>query len=179
MPSFFSHGGNTRSLLASMLRAAQWSFLRIGHFTLRCLLRVAYSRSMRILDSRLLPLVLTLACGAGPKIIEPPPPPCPATLTLPAPSASDSKTLTKVRQLTSHTLHVEEGDVRLDSHFINDLGADNLNMVELQLALEEEFTLDIPDSDMCQLATVGNVVAYIEKAKQSTPPESAMASPSR
>ena len=52
-----------------------------------------------------------------------------------------------------------------ESKFVDDLGADSLDVVELVMALEEKFEIEIPDEDAENIATVGDVVAYIEKIK--------------
>jgi acyl carrier protein len=59
-------------------------------------------------------------------------------------------------------LGVEEDEVTLESSFIDDLGADSLDIVELIMALEEEFDLEIPDSEAEKIATVGDAVEYIK-----------------
>ena len=56
----------------------------------------------------------------------------------------------------------DEADVTPKSAFINDLGADSLDIVELIMALEEEFDIEIPDSEAEKIATVGDVVEYIK-----------------
>ena len=56
-----------------------------------------------------------------------------------------------------------EESVTLDAHFIDDLGADSLDIVELVMALEEEFDIEIPDADAEKVVTVGDVVDYIKE----------------
>jgi acyl carrier protein len=68
----------------------------------------------------------------------------------------------KVREIVVEQLGVEEDDVAMESSFIDDLGADSLDIVELIMALEEEFDLEIPDSEAEKIATVGDVVDYIK-----------------
>ena len=70
----------------------------------------------------------------------------------------------KVVKIISEQLGVPEGDVKLESSFVNDLGADSLDTVELVMALEEEFGVEIPDEDAEKIATVQNAIDYI-KAK--------------
>lgn len=70
----------------------------------------------------------------------------------------------KVKKIISEQLGVPEGDVKLESSFVNDLGADSLDTVELVMALEEEFGVEIPDEDAEKIATVQNAIDYI-KAK--------------
>lgn len=67
----------------------------------------------------------------------------------------------KVKEIIIEQLGVEEDDVTMESSFIDDLGADSLDIVELIMALEEEFDLEIPDEEAEKIATVGDVVHYI------------------
>jgi acyl carrier protein len=71
----------------------------------------------------------------------------------------------KVKKIISEQLGVPEGDVKPEASFVNDLGADSLDTVELVMALEEEFGIEIPDEDAEKIATVQNAMDYI-KAKQ-------------
>jgi acyl carrier protein len=71
----------------------------------------------------------------------------------------------QVKEIIVENLGVNEEDIKLESHFINDLGADSLDTVELIMAFEEKFGLDIPDGDAEKLRTVGDAIDYIE-AKQ-------------
>jgi len=59
-------------------------------------------------------------------------------------------------------LGIEEDEITMESSFIDDLGADSLDIVELIMALEEEFDLEIPDSEAEKITTVGDVVEYIK-----------------
>jgi len=68
----------------------------------------------------------------------------------------------KVKKIIVDQLGVEEDDVVMEASFIDDLGADSLDIVELIMALEEEFDLEIPDSEAEKIATVGNAVDYIK-----------------
>jgi len=67
-----------------------------------------------------------------------------------------------VKNIIVEQLGVDEDDVTMDASFIDDLGADSLDIVELIMALEEEFDLEIPDSDAEKIATVGDAVNYIK-----------------
>ncbi len=67
----------------------------------------------------------------------------------------------KVKEIIVDQLGVEEDEVRPEAHFIEDLGADSLDIVELVMALEEEFGLEIPDEDAEKIATVTDAVDYI------------------
>jgi len=68
----------------------------------------------------------------------------------------------KIRDVIVEQLGVEPDDVKLESSFIDDLGADSLDIVELIMALEEEFDMEIPDEDAEKLSTVNDVVEYIK-----------------
>ena len=68
----------------------------------------------------------------------------------------------KVRKIIVDQLGVEEDDVSMEASFIDDLGADSLDIVELIMALEEEFDLEIPDSEAEKIITVGDAVDYIK-----------------
>ena len=67
----------------------------------------------------------------------------------------------KVQEKVAEQLGVDAEEVTLESSFIDDLGADSLDIVELLMALEEEFDIEIPDEDAEKISTVGNVVEYI------------------
>jgi acyl carrier protein len=71
----------------------------------------------------------------------------------------------KVQEKVAEQLGVEADEVTLESSFIDDLGADSLDIVELLMALEEEFDIEIPDEEAEKLATVGDVVDYIKNNK--------------
>jgi acyl carrier protein len=72
----------------------------------------------------------------------------------------------KVKKIISEQLGVPEGDVKPEASFVNDLGADSLDTVELVMALEEEFGVEIPDEDAEKIGTVQNAIDYIKaKAK--------------
>ncbi len=72
----------------------------------------------------------------------------------------------KVKKIISEQLGVPESDVKSEASFVNDLGADSLDTVELVMALEEEFGVEIPDEDAEKIATVQNAIDYIKaKAK--------------
>ncbi len=70
-----------------------------------------------------------------------------------------------VKAVVVEQLNVNEGEVKPESKFVDDLGADSLDVVELVMALEEKFEIEIPDEEAEKIQTVGDVVAYIEKAK--------------
>ena len=68
----------------------------------------------------------------------------------------------KVKGIIVEQLGVTETSVTMEASFIDDLGADSLDIVELIMALEEEFDTEIPDSDAEKVVTVGDVVDYIK-----------------
>jgi acyl carrier protein len=68
----------------------------------------------------------------------------------------------KVKKIIVEQLGVEEDEVTRESSFIDDLGADSLDIVELIMALEEEFDIEIPDSEAEKIASVGDAVDYIK-----------------
>lgn len=70
----------------------------------------------------------------------------------------------KVKDIVVEQLGVNADQVSADAKFIEDLGADSLDTVELVMALEEEFGQEIPDEDAEKLQTVGDVVKYIEES---------------
>jgi acyl carrier protein len=69
----------------------------------------------------------------------------------------------KVKQIISEQLGVEEAEVTPSSSFVDDLGADSLDTVELVMALEENFDLEIPDEAAEKIRTVQDAIDYIEK----------------
>ena len=75
-------------------------------------------------------------------------------------------TFDKVKEIVVEHLGVEAADVAIDSTFIDDLGADSLDIVELIMAFEEEFGIEIPDEVAEKIKTVKDAVTYIEQEKQ-------------
>ncbi len=69
----------------------------------------------------------------------------------------------KIRSIISEQLGVKPEEVNPQASFIDDLGADSLDTVELIMALEEEFGVEIPDEDAEKMATVGDAIKYIEE----------------
>jgi acyl carrier protein len=69
----------------------------------------------------------------------------------------------KVKECIVSQLGVNEDEVTLEASFIDDLGADSLDIVELVMAFEEKFSLEIPDDDVEQLKTVNDAVKYIQE----------------
>ena len=71
----------------------------------------------------------------------------------------------QVKSIVAEQLGVKEDEVTNDASFVDDLGADSLDTVELVMALEEEFETEIPDEEAEKLQTVGDVTKYIDSRK--------------
>ncbi len=71
----------------------------------------------------------------------------------------------RVRNIICDQLAVESEKVTLTASFIDDLGADSLDIVELVMTMEEEFDMDIPDEDAEKMKTVGDVIKYLSEKK--------------
>jgi acyl carrier protein len=71
----------------------------------------------------------------------------------------------EVKEVIVEQLNVSSDEVKPESRFVEDLGADSLDVVEMIMALEEKFEIEIPDSEAEKIKTVQDVVDYIEKAK--------------
>ena len=69
----------------------------------------------------------------------------------------------KVKDIISEQLGVKKEEIKPESSFIDDLGADSLDTVEVVMALEEEFGIEIPDEDAEKITTVGDATKYIEE----------------
>ena len=72
-------------------------------------------------------------------------------------------TFDKVKEVIIDKLGVEDDAIKSEAHFVNDLGADSLDTVELIMEFEEEFGIEIPDEDAENITTVGSAVDYIDK----------------
>jgi acyl carrier protein len=73
----------------------------------------------------------------------------------------------RVVEIVAEQLGAEKDKISKDTHFVNDLSADSLDVVELVMELEEEFDINIPDDAAEKIQTIGQAVEYIEKAQQS------------
>ena len=73
----------------------------------------------------------------------------------------------KVRSIIVEQLGVDEDEVTMEASFTDDLGADSLDIVELVMAFEEEFGIEIPDEDAEKIATVKDAVHYIDQHTES------------
>jgi len=80
--------------------------------------------------------------------------------------AGDKSTEQRVKDIIVEQLGVNADQVTSDAKFIEDLGADSLDTVELVMALEEEFGHEIPDDEAEKLQSVGDVIKYIEEIRQ-------------
>lgn len=69
----------------------------------------------------------------------------------------------KVKSVIVDQLGVDESDITMEANFVDDLGADSLDIVELIMGLETEFDIEIPDEDAEKIATVGDAVNYIKE----------------
>ncbi len=74
-------------------------------------------------------------------------------------------TFEKVKEVIIDKLGVDESAITEEAHFVNDLGADSLDTVELIMEFEEEFGIEIPDEDAENISTVSSAIKYIEEHK--------------
>ena len=72
----------------------------------------------------------------------------------------------RVKKIVAEQLGVNEADVKNESSFVNDLGADSLDTVELVMRFEEEFGIEIPDEEAEKIQSVGDAITYIEEHKK-------------
>ncbi|MBR4152841.1 MAG: acyl carrier protein [Selenomonadaceae bacterium] len=72
-------------------------------------------------------------------------------------------TFEQVKKIVKEQLGVEEDEIQMSSTFVDDLGADSLDIVELIMAFEEEFNIEIPDEKAEKIKTVEDVVKYIDE----------------
>ena len=73
--------------------------------------------------------------------------------------------LEKIKEMVADSLGVDAGTITEETSCKDDLGADSLDLFELVMALEEEYDVEIPTEDLEQIATVGDVISYIESHK--------------
>lgn len=79
----------------------------------------------------------------------------------------DEELFGQVKDVIAEQLNVEVDEIHEDSSFVDDLGADSLDLVELVMALEDNFDMKIPDEDVESIKTVGDAIAYIESHRAS------------
>jgi acyl carrier protein len=118
------------------------------------------SRSRDLSRRRAIIVLIGSAVGAGAcegagQSKKPPPPK----------KTIDSKVPETVRNIIVEQLGVDAVEVRYESRFVDDLGADSLDLVELVMAFEEEFGIEIPDEDAEKMKRVGDLVEYLRKRK--------------
>ena len=75
---------------------------------------------------------------------------------------SENEIYEKLKSIVKEQLGVDEDNITMEATFIDDLSADSLDLVELIMSLEEEFDMEIPDSDAEKIITVSDVVTYIK-----------------
>lgn len=75
---------------------------------------------------------------------------------------ADKQIFAKIKDIVVEQLGVDDEEVVLSTSFVDDLGADSLDIVELVMAMEEEFDIEIPDEDAASISTVEDVVEYVE-----------------
>ena len=76
-------------------------------------------------------------------------------------------TVTKIKSIISENLGVAQGKVNNQTRFVEDLGADSLDIVELVMAFEEQYDIEIPDKVVRKLTTVNEAIEYIERLLQN------------
>ena len=75
--------------------------------------------------------------------------------------------LEKIKSIVSEQLNISPDKITPESSIIDDLGADSLDVVELVMALEENFGVEIPDEEAEKISTIGDIVTYIENDKNA------------
>ncbi|MBE6893842.1 MAG: acyl carrier protein [Oscillospiraceae bacterium] len=70
----------------------------------------------------------------------------------------------KVREILCEQLEIDPDEITLDTNIIDDLGADSLDLVDFVMSLESEFDKEIPDEDVENIKTIGDIVSYIENS---------------
>ena len=77
-------------------------------------------------------------------------------------------TKSRIIKIIKEQLGVEESEVKPEASFVDDLGADSLDTVEILMAIEEEFGIEIPDDDAENAKTVGDVISYIDNLSDNS-----------
>ena len=72
----------------------------------------------------------------------------------------------KVRAIVAEVLHVNEDDISLDTKFVDDLGADSLDLTSIVMDIEEEFGIEIPDDAIMSIVTIGDAVEKLKEAAE-------------
>ena len=75
----------------------------------------------------------------------------------------------KIKAIIARKFNLNESDISLDTRLIGDLAADSLDMVELILALEEEFDIDVPDDEARKILTIKDVIKFVESQSSKQP----------
>lgn len=71
-------------------------------------------------------------------------------------------TLDKIKEIIAEQLSIEEDAVKMETHLMKDLEADSLDAVEIIMAIEDEFGIEVPDEDAEKFQTVSDIVSYVE-----------------
>lgn len=79
-----------------------------------------------------------------------------------------ASTYDRVVEIVAEQLGADKANIKPETHFVNDLGADSLDVVELVMELEEEFDINIPDDAAEKIQTIGQAVAHIEEAQKTS-----------
>ena len=72
----------------------------------------------------------------------------------------------KLQEIIAEVLNVDPEEITMDTTFVDDLGADSLDLFELTMALEDEYGIEIPSEDLEKIVTVGDVVEYVNAHKE-------------
>ena len=74
----------------------------------------------------------------------------------------DMDTFERIRELLAEQLELDANDITMDSNIMDDFDADSLDVVDMIMALEDEYSIEVPDEDVENFRTVGDVVRYVE-----------------
>ena len=80
---------------------------------------------------------------------------------------SETEIFEKIKPIVADKLGIKADDIKMESNFINDLGADSLGLVDITMALEEEYGLEIPDEEASKLITIKSMIDYISANKKN------------